>query len=139
MRKLQTLISDSYPNQKLNTSDDHIKTVLNWAVSRITTIEDLVTNKFGFLWILSTNEDIKLDKKLLDKLINNLQSIETFDQNSIKENLKLFSKDNNMKFPELMKMLRTVLSGLNEGPGVAEMMHLLGKDQSLERIKAVAR
>lgn len=47
--------------------------------------------------------------------------------------------DNNVKFPELMKTLRAVLSGLNEGPGVAEMMHLLGKDQSLERIKAVAR
>lgn len=123
----------------MNTTDDHIKTVLNWAVSRISRIEDLVTNAFGFLWILPTIENIELDKELLDKLINNLQSLEKFDQTSIKDNLKLFSKDNNVKFPELMKMLRAVLSGLNEGPGVAEMMHLLGKDQALARIKAVTR
>lgn len=47
--------------------------------------------------------------------------------------------NNNVKFPALMKMLRSVISGLDEGPGVAEMMDLLGKSQSLERIKAVVR
>ncbi|XP_026324026.1 probable glutamate--tRNA ligase, mitochondrial [Hyposmocoma kahamanoa] len=139
VRKLQSLILETYPDQKFNVTEDHVKTVLNWAVSRISRLEELVTNKFGFLWILPTNEDIELDKELLHKLINNLQRLETFDETSIKDNLKLFSKENNVKFPELMKMLRAVLSGLNEGPGVAEMMHLLGKDQALTRIKSVAR
>lgn len=33
-----------------------------------------------------------------------------------------------------MKNLRTTLSGLKEGPGVAEMMEILGKESTLERI-----
>lgn len=33
-----------------------------------------------------------------------------------------------------MKSLRTTLSGLKEGPGVAEMMEILGKESTIERI-----
>lgn len=33
-----------------------------------------------------------------------------------------------------MKNLRTTLSGLKDGPSVAEMMEILGKESTLERI-----
>lgn len=36
-----------------------------------------------------------------------------------------------------MKNLRTMLSGLKEGPGVAEMMEILGKEDTLERIERI--
>lgn len=38
-----------------------------------------------------------------------------------------------------MKNLRTMLSGLKEGPGVAEMMEILGKEDTLERIERLKR
>lgn len=38
-----------------------------------------------------------------------------------------------------MKNLRATLSGLKEGPGVAEMMEILGKESTLERIIRVKR
>lgn len=104
----------------------------------MTRIEDLVSNKFGFLWILPSKRG-EIDAELLQKLVQKLEHFEQFDEAKIKENLRVFSKDNNVKFPALMKTLRSVLSGLEEGPGVAEMMNLLGKTQSLERIKAVLR
>ncbi|XP_049887798.1 probable glutamate--tRNA ligase, mitochondrial [Pectinophora gossypiella] len=139
INKLQNLISQKYRGQNLNVSNDHIKGVLNWALSRMTRIEDLVSNKFGFLWILPASDQQELDKELLEKLLINLESLESFDQSTLKDHLKQFSQSHNVKFPQLMKMLRAALSGLNEGPGVAEMMQLLGKGQSLERIKAVVR
>lgn len=116
-----------------------MKAVLNWAVARISKVEDLVTPAFGFLWILPSNSKLDINKNLLGKLAENLESLEAFEEKKIKDHLRDFSTNNNVKFPELMKMLRSVLSGLNEGPGVAEMMHLLGKKQSLERIKACIR
>lgn len=139
INKLQTLIKDKYPKENLNMEREHIKTVLKWATSRISRIEDLVTPKFAFLWILPSNKNIDINKNLFEKLINNLEELENFEQDSIKDNLKHFSVENDIKFPDLMKLLRSMLSGLNEGPSVAEMMQLLGKCQSLERIKAVLR
>ncbi|XP_063837928.1 nondiscriminating glutamyl-tRNA synthetase EARS2, mitochondrial [Ostrinia nubilalis] len=137
--KLQDLIKHTYPSQTLDIEKEHIKTVLNWAVARISKIEDLVSSKFGFLWILPSNNQMDIDKDLLHRLVEYLETQEVFEEPILKDKLREFSKNNNIKFPELMKILRSVLSGLSEGPGVAEMMHLLGKSQSLERIKAVVR
>ncbi|KAL4707165.1 hypothetical protein ACJJTC_018900 [Scirpophaga incertulas] len=133
--RLQSLVKELYADQNLNISEDHVKTVLNWAVSRITTVEELVSPKYGFLWILPSG-DHDVDRELLIKLTENLKGLDSFDQDILKKFLKEFSSRNRVKFPVLMKMLRSVLSGLDEGPGVAEMMDLLGKSQSLERIKA---
>ncbi|CAG9782684.1 unnamed protein product [Diatraea saccharalis] len=137
--KLQELVKQTYPEQSLNVTDEHVNSVLNWAITRITRIEDLVSPKFGFLWILPSRnqEDINVD--LLKKLLGHLESLNDFEEGTIKSRLKEFSSNNDVKFPVLMKMLRSVLSGLSEGPSVAEMMHLLGKSQSLDRIKAIVR
>lgn len=113
-----------------------MKNVLNWSTSRIARIDELVTNKYGFLWILPSKNKAEIDEGLLGKVLKFLEGVELFDENSLKESLRSFAAEHNVKFPALMKMLRGALSGLNEGPGVAEMMGLLGKEQSLERIKA---
>ncbi|CAH0698715.1 unnamed protein product [Spodoptera exigua] len=136
--KLQELITKTYPEHNLNLTEEHVKTVLKWSASRISKIEELTSKKYGFLWILPKNT-AKVDQELLRKLVENLERLEKFDQGTLKESLRSFSAKNDVKFPALMKMLRSVISGLDEGPGVAEMMDLLGKSQSLERIKAVVR
>ncbi|XP_022115464.2 probable glutamate--tRNA ligase, mitochondrial isoform X2 [Pieris rapae] len=136
--KLQLLIKEKYKTENLNIADDHIKSVLLWATSRINKIEDLVSSKFGFLWILPSSKS-EVDEMLLHEVVENLENLEDFNENSIKERLREISSKNCVKFPELMKMLRSVLSGLSEGPSVAEMMQLLGKCQTIERIKAVNR
>ncbi|CAH0600172.1 unnamed protein product [Chrysodeixis includens] len=138
VKTLQDLITKTYPQHKLNLTEEHVKTVLNWSATRISRIEELVSKKFGFLWILPTNK-AEVDQKLLVKLVKNLEGLERFDQVTLKENLRTFSANNNVKFPALMKMLRSVISGLDEGPGVAEMMDLLGKNQTLKRINAVVQ
>ncbi|XP_072935555.1 nondiscriminating glutamyl-tRNA synthetase EARS2, mitochondrial [Epargyreus clarus] len=138
--KVQKLVTEKYPEENLNISEDHVRNVLNWSTSRLTRIEELASSKFGFLWILPSNT-VDVNKEVFEKLINTLEdiSMKEFEQNCLKDHLKDFSTKNGIKFPVLMKMMRSALSGLNEGPGVAEMMQLLGKYQSLERIKAVMR
>ncbi|KAJ0181457.1 hypothetical protein K1T71_003542 [Dendrolimus kikuchii] len=136
---LQKLIIEKYPQHDINTSENHVKSVLNWSVTRIARLDELVTNKYGFLWILPSKKSIEIDKNLFNKLLQFLGNMKSFDENYLKEHLRSFSAENDVKFPALMKMLRSALSGLSEGPGVAEMMGLLGKEQSLERIKAYIR
>ncbi|KAG6456882.1 hypothetical protein O3G_MSEX010017 [Manduca sexta] len=136
--QLQKLINEKYPQKEKQISEEHITSVLNWSTARVSRIEDLVSIKYGFLWVLpSTTKNI--DKDLLNKLVGHLEQLNSFEQSSVKECLRSFASSSDVKFPDLMKMLRSVLSGLNEGPSVAEMMDLLGKNQSLQRIKAVIR
>lgn len=59
---------------------------------------------------------------------------EKFSQQNLQQILKEFSSENNLTFGNFMKNLRTTLSGLKEGPAVAEMMEILGKESTLERI-----
>lgn len=59
---------------------------------------------------------------------------EKFSKQNLQQILKEFSSDNDLTFGNFMKNLRTTLSGLKEGPGVAEMMEILGKESTLERI-----
>ncbi|GBP12927.1 Probable glutamate--tRNA ligase, mitochondrial [Eumeta japonica] len=138
IRQIQELVTSKYSNLKLNTSEENIKTVLSWATSRITRIEDLVSPKLAFLWVLPSNPNVEENNKvILLKLVNELEDVKTFEEVTLKKYLKDFCDRNKTKFPELMKTLRLVLSGLNEGPGVAEMLQLLGKEQALYRIKTV--
>ena len=58
-----------------------------------------------------------------------------FTSTEVSKSLRQFSKSVGMKFPVLMKCLRSILSGLEDGPPVGEMIQLLGKDQTLKRIK----
>ncbi|XP_037963909.2 probable glutamate--tRNA ligase, mitochondrial [Plutella xylostella] len=140
VKRVQELVTTIYPGENLNIAEENVKGILNWATVRVTKIEDLVSPKLGFLWILPESKSIEdRDKELLAKVIELLEKTDAFDAKSLKVILKEFSSNNGVKFPELMKMLRSALSGLKEGPGVAEMMDLLGKDKSIQRIKAVMR
>lgn len=57
-----------------------------------------------------------------------------FNKVDLQAMLKQFSTKNNLTFSSFMKTLRNLLSGLKEGPGVAEMMEILGKENTLSRI-----
>jgi glutamyl-tRNA synthetase len=62
---------------------------------------------------------------------------EKFSKQNLHVILKEFSNERNLTFANFMKNLRTILSGLKEGPGVAEMMEILGKEDTLERIERI--
>lgn len=138
VKKLQSLILEKYSKENLNVSESHLKNVLIWSTQRIGKIEELVSSKFAFLWVLpGTKPDV--DLSVLPMLVKEMADFESFDQNALKAFLKGFSGRNNVRFSDLMKILRSVLSGLQEGPGVAEMMEILGKEQTLVRLRTVLR
>jgi len=64
---------------------------------------------------------------------------ENFSKANLQTILKEFSGEKKLIFANFMKNLRKTLSGLKEGPGVAEMMEILGKESTLERIIRLKR
>lgn len=76
--------------------------------------------------------------EIIDSLVEELKD-ENFTKTNLQNILKEFSGENKLIFANFMKNLRKMLSGLKEGPGVAEMMEILGKESTLERIIRLKR
>lgn len=76
--------------------------------------------------------------ELIDSLVEELKD-ENFSKQNLQLILKDFSSSQNITFSKFMKNLRTMLSGLKEGPGVAEMMEILGRESTLERIERLKK
>ena len=53
---------------------------------------------------------------------------------NVTANLRDLAKTEDIKFGELMKCLRSVLSGLKQGPPVGEMVEHLGRDTTIKRL-----
>ncbi|XP_021920820.1 probable glutamate--tRNA ligase, mitochondrial isoform X2 [Zootermopsis nevadensis] len=133
---------DRLENQKLQLQDDHIMSVLVWGEDRITRLTDLVNSNLAFLWIIPSQHALEIvaseannigvleDMKLyLSKLLET-----EFHRDHLKKLLKDFSSEKQLPFSKLMKLLRSAVSGLQEGPGVAEMMEILGRASTLARL-----
>ncbi|XP_058801775.1 probable glutamate--tRNA ligase, mitochondrial [Phymastichus coffea] len=141
------LLKQTFPDRvsdgSLEIDPVHIITTLTWAHNRITKLNDLVTPDLKFLWIKPTTNGESKNLKYLEMIGILSKKLESIDEtNFCKESLKIYLKEfainNNVAFPDLMKTLRSLLSGLKEGPSVVEMMEILGRDATLNRLKRKA-
>ncbi|XP_063977151.1 nondiscriminating glutamyl-tRNA synthetase EARS2, mitochondrial [Diachasmimorpha longicaudata] len=144
VRKLQDMVLEAFPDRRndgsLQLDDHHMITILEWARDRITKLTDLISKDLAFLWVAPRLSKAIEDPEILASLrtlYTELQNWErsNFERHQLNDYLKKFANDNGLKFPAFMKSLRTVLSGLQHGPSVAEMMEILGKDKTLDRLK----
>lgn len=137
VERVRELVTDAHPEhiESLDLDTAHIKTILQWSSSRIHSLDDLVDPRFAFLWVLPqivTSEAIAVE--VIDSLARALEAQENFTKGDLHPFLKGFAETHKLSFGELMKHLRGSLSGLKEGPGVAEMMEILGKRNTIQRI-----
>lgn len=125
--------------EELNLDNDHIRSILKWSVNRIYTLSDLLEKDLLFLWMKPNMKKLNISWEAdeLEKLCVAIEGHKNeFNREHINMVMKQFASDNNVDYGMLMKNLRTILSGLKEGPSVAEMMEILGKESTLTRVKA---
>ncbi|XP_077283072.1 putative glutamate--tRNA ligase, mitochondrial [Arctopsyche grandis] len=139
IKDVQNLVNVQYRGKNIQASKEHVETVLKWSAGRLIHVRDLISPSYAFLWVLP-NEDIQIDdsfKKAISLLCAELSYLENdaFERTKLKTFLKVFSNENDIKFNAFMKYLRKILSGLDEGPGISEMMEILQKNTTIERLK----
>lgn len=138
VRRVQEIIRKTFPKEaaSLDLDDSHILKVLKqWASCRLSSLQQLVEKDFQFLWILPDVNDVKIDASVnLDKLIELLQQTE-FNEDELPSVLRKFSKEHNIAIKTLMMTMRALLSGRKDGPAVHEMMAILGKKTTIERLQ----
>ena len=119
-----------------NVDQDSVLMLLGWAQDRISKLSDLVGEDFLFLWHFPNKEDlhITIPNSLIDKVIDLLNSTDQ-DNKSLMKTFKLLSKEHNIKFPDLMKDLRLLITGKTDGPPIMELVDILGKEKVVQRLK----
>lgn len=79
--------------------------------------------------------NIDANKKILfSEFSKKLREID-FEKNEIEKYIKEFLQANDLKFPELGKPLRIILTGKENAPSISELLFILGKETSLKRIE----
>lgn len=76
-------------------------------------------------------------KKVLADVIPLLETVDSFDNDSLFQTLSAYAKENEMKVNTVMWPIRTAVSGKQATPaGATGLMEVLGKDETIKRIKA---
>lgn len=75
-------------------------------------------------------------KGIFEKLLADMVALENFDAASIENTIKAFMEEHGLGFGNVLPFLRIGMAGTMKGPGVFEMMELLGKNEVNERMTA---
>ncbi|MBI1863206.1 hypothetical protein HYS00_03740 [Candidatus Microgenomates bacterium] len=81
--------------------------------------------------------DVKSQKKLIGKIAESLESIQEWKAEEIGRVMQELALSENVKNSEFFMILRVAITGKKISPPLNESMELLGKDEVIERIKAI--
>jgi glutamyl-tRNA synthetase len=105
-------------------------------------LNDLLEMGYYFFEDVKTYDNETIKKKYnkdnrtkLDALTNELAATSDFSIQNLEKTIKDFATANSLKTGELMPVLRLALAGTMQGPPVFDMMNLLGKEKTTERLK----
>jgi glutamyl-tRNA synthetase len=76
-------------------------------------------------------------KLLLPEIADALQACAPFALNEIKESVKLVAQKHGLKLVDIAQPIRIALQGNSSGPGVFELLVLLGQQEAVQRIQAL--
>ncbi|HEX5036047.1 MAG TPA: glutamate--tRNA ligase [bacterium] len=74
---------------------------------------------------------------LVEEVAGVIEKIELFDEANIKAAVEQFIVSKGLKLGDVAQPLRVSLTGSTVSPGIFELMHALGKDKTLKRLKKI--
>ena len=75
------------------------------------------------------------DSGIVDKVVDAIDNITEFNKDNIQVALKEAAEENQMKLGDLMKYIRAFITGRIASPSVFEVIEIIGKDNSIKRLK----
>jgi len=119
-----------------------LETVVEAVGERLKTLADIETHT-SYLFV----DDIEYDKKAVKKwfkkdyvpaMLQDLRTIfahlEPFDEDTIEAKMREFGEQNELKLINVLQPLRVAITGISAGPGIFELLVLLGKERVLQRL-----
>ena len=131
-------------------SNDKLKFFVNQDKDKMKKILEIYLIKINFFKDLEDiaepyfKEKFKIDDNklftdsfndIISEFVNILENISKWDLKSLEEILKKFIDNNKIKFSLFGKPTRIILINLENGPSITDILYILGKKNSIERLK----
>ena len=143
-RDNESLFNYMLPFLKCNVSDlqkSYILRGMNSLKDRAKTIVDLADSAKVYIDTPSNySEDCSKyatenHLSLLSEVINIIENMDHLEEHPLCDLVKILSKDKGVKLVEIAQAIRAALSGKLVSPSVFEIVEILGKEESISRIK----
>ncbi|XP_042340547.1 probable glutamate--tRNA ligase, mitochondrial isoform X2 [Plectropomus leopardus] len=143
IRDLQGQIQQAEIQDKEVLHEDYIRRVLHHRKGHITFLKEILSPAYSYLWVrpsFSSQQVAALTTEAQHIASSVLKLIAEQDEEltveRLSKDLKTLAKQSKAtKYREVMKLLRLALSGLQQGPSVAEMMVCLGRAEISHRFQ----
>nr|XP_006814856.1 PREDICTED: probable glutamate--tRNA ligase, mitochondrial-like [Saccoglossus kowalevskii] len=146
--ELKHLVEDTYTDRVTDDvlAENYLQNIIQHRKHHINRLSDLTSAKNQFLWL---SPDIKLEElhrftqqpeSVLRLLLEELQKLTTVEWQAeylVAKLQYLCTKHQLIPFSKMMAMLRYSLTGAKEGPGVVDIMQMLTKEKTLERLNSL--
>ena len=126
-----------------NYTHEKIKKLVEFSRKRITKLDELkdditpFTNKIKLSDEVINNLKSKNIQNFFKKLLNEFENIKNWDSNKAKMKVMELGKLFSLQGKDLFFPVRTVLFGKPNGPDIVEILDILGKRESIYRIKNI--
>jgi len=141
--KLTGLFQEILKEKNIQASDDFVIKIVSLIKERASFVSDFWDQSYFFFQAPQNYDQDVIKKrwkeetpKLLSELKKQLEKVEEFDLVSLEKVVQDFVDEKGIGLGQLMNPLRLTLVGAGIGPGVLEIIELLGKEESLKRIQA---
>jgi len=123
--------------------EEYMKQIITLMKDRVSKVEDFVTMGGFFFEEPDEYEERALEKwkkdssEILQAYIDKIEELEEvdFEAGTLKDKIKEVIADRDIGFGPIMMPLRVAISGMGHGPDLTPTLELLGKDETIERIK----
>ncbi|KAM8773162.1 nondiscriminating glutamyl-tRNA synthetase EARS2, mitochondrial [Acanthopagrus schlegelii] len=150
IKDLQELIKQAYPAEIQDAEilhEDYIRRMLQFRKGHISSLKELVSPAYSYMWVRPSfsNQQVAAlttEAQHITSLVLKIvaERGEELDLDQLSKDLKTVAKQTKAtKYREVMKLLRLALSGLQQGPSVAEMMVSLGPAEISHRFQKLVQ
>jgi len=128
------------------TNRDWLEKIVEVVGDRMKTVEDLDVNAGFFFRDIGEYEEKGAKKHFkgeetagtLELLARELEKVENFDSESIETMMRALVEEHNISGKKIIHPTRLALTGATVGPGLFELMEILGKEKCIERLGRAA-
>jgi len=129
-------------NKGIEKTDNYVATVIGLVKERVNFVKELWDQSF-FLFEAPDSFDEKMAKKrwkentpeILLNLIAELNTLSDYNTENIESGIKSYLEKNELGMGQVMTAMRLALVGSGMGPGVMDIMALIGKEEVKRRIE----
>lgn len=143
IKKIQYHLEKYYLGRAL---DNNSLRALSLAIAHIKSRVKLLNELYELSLLYMSNIPLKItddvksiisefDNNVIESVIKTLTELKNFNQENIKLCLKECASLNDMKFSDLMRIIRGCMTGMFSSPGIFSMMEIIGKQESIKRLQ----